>query len=357
MSGPAKYIAPPALSGALLYALTASPDSVREPLLGLLKQYASDKVIAHSIFGLKALFGLGLVKEVHNFLQTWTQNNFSIFQQAKWDWPNEIVLVTGGTGGFGTLMCQDFAKKGLTVIAVDVIDSLPDTLKQYKNIHYYKTDLTDRAAVASLAETIRKNHGDPSILINNAGVAPDGSVLKLSERAIKLIFGVNIQAHFYTVQEFLPAMIKAKKGHIVTIASMASFVSQPGLVAYSATKAAALAFHEGLQQELRTFYGAPEINMTVVHPTFAATPMVAAFNDELKAMGAEIITPKQVTDTIVKQVLSGKGKQLVIGGRLTPVAGIRGWPQWLQQFALGSANRRDRRVLSKAGADWRDRYF
>lgn len=59
------------------------------------------------------------------------------------------------------------------------------------------------------------------------------------------IFGVNLLSHFTTVKEFLPDMLKQNKGHIVTVASMASFVAVPGIADYAATKAGALAFHEG----------------------------------------------------------------------------------------------------------------
>lgn len=59
------------------------------------------------------------------------------------------------------------------------------------------------------------------------------------------IFKVNIVSHFILIKEFVPAMLKAKKGHVVTIASMASFISAPGLVDYCCTKVAALYLNDG----------------------------------------------------------------------------------------------------------------
>jgi len=64
------------------------------------------------------------------------------------------------------------------------------------------------------------------------------------------------------VREFLPAMIKKDKGHVVTIASMASFIVHAQNVDYSCTKASALAFHEGLLSELRNRYNAPNVKTT-----------------------------------------------------------------------------------------------
>lgn len=76
---------------------------------------------------------------------------------------------------------------------------------------------------------------------------------------IRLTFEVNILAHFWTVKEFLPSMIKRNHGHVITIASMASFAALGEMVDYSCSKVGALAFHEGLTQEIRHWYGAKKI--------------------------------------------------------------------------------------------------
>ena len=103
-----------------------------------------------------------------------------------------------------------------------------------------------------------------------------------------MTFNVNIISHYWTLQAFLPAMIRNKKGHVVALASMASFLSPPGMVPYCNTKAAVLSLHEGLMQETRVVYKAPEIKFSVVHPTYAATPMVQPFRDELTKAGATV---------------------------------------------------------------------
>jgi len=106
---------------------------------------------------------------------------------------------------------------------------------------------------------IRKDHGDPTILINNAGVGYDRTILSEPEEAIRRTFEVNILSHFWTVKEFLPAMVKNDHGHVITIASIASFVTLGESVDYACTKAGTLAFHEGLTQEIRHWYGAKKI--------------------------------------------------------------------------------------------------
>lgn len=100
------------------------------------------------------------------------------------------------------------------------------------------------------------------MLINNAGIGGGATILDSSEDFIRKRFEVNTMAHFWMVREFLPAMIKKKHGHVVTIASMASFCVQAGNVDYACSKASALAFHEGLASELKSRHKAPEIRTT-----------------------------------------------------------------------------------------------
>lgn len=96
-------------------------------------------------------------------------------------------------------------------------------------------------------------------MVNNAGVMHLTTVLDVSEEQIRKIFDVNIIAHFLLVKEFLPTMIERDHGHIITVASLASFVTGVRNVDYSCTKVGALAFHEGLAQELRHVYNARKV--------------------------------------------------------------------------------------------------
>ena len=107
-----------------------------------------------------------------------------------------------------------------------------------------------------MAEQIRSEHGHPTVLVNNAGVGHDGTILEEPEAKIRQTFEVNTISHFMTVREFLPAMIERNHGHVVTVASMASFVALGEMIDYCCSKASALAFHEGLGQELKHWYKA-----------------------------------------------------------------------------------------------------
>jgi short-subunit dehydrogenase len=102
------------------------------------------------------------------------------------------------------------------------------------------------------------------------------------------------------------------------------------MVSYSMTKVSALAFHEGLAAELRgKQLNAPEIKLTCVHPTFASTDMIADVRAQIEASGMAVIEPHVVADAVVKQVLSGRGNQLLLAPGIEFLNTMRSWPTWL----------------------------
>jgi len=112
------------------------------------------------------------------------------------------------------------------------------------------------------------------------------------------------------------------------------------MVSYSMTKAAALAFHEGLSAELRgKKMNAPEIKMTCVHPTWSSTDMIADARADIEATGMTVIEPSVVADAVVKQVLSGRGQQLILAPGTEFLNTMRSWPSWVVRalnFATGT---------------------
>lgn len=134
--------------------------------------------------------------------------------------------------------------------------------RKASGIYFYEADVTKSAQIADAAAEIRKAHGNPTVLINNAGIGAGRTILSEPEEAIRKTFEVNNIAHFLIVKEFLPAMVNADHGHVVTVASMSSFVVPAQMVDYACSKAAAVAFHEGLTSELKSRYKAPNVKTT-----------------------------------------------------------------------------------------------
>jgi all-trans-retinol dehydrogenase (NAD+) len=107
-------------------------------------------------------------------------------------------------------------------------------------VHYYKADISKPTEISTTAKVIRKEHGDPTVLINNAGISVCRPLPSETEEQIRRVFDVNTISHFFTVKEFLPAMIKQNHGHIVTVASMSSYSVHAANIDYACSKVSAL---------------------------------------------------------------------------------------------------------------------
>ncbi|ORY71458.1 putative short-chain dehydrogenase/reductase 2 [Pseudomassariella vexata] len=264
-------------------------------------------------------------------------------QNPPWDWRTEIAVVTGGCRGIGEDVVRKLAKCCINVIAIDLH---PPEMPFPDNVIYYKADVTKTDEFRKAAEEIRRDIGHPTVLINNAGVGSYGNILERPEAEVRQTFNVNIISHFITVKEFLPSMVEKNHGHIVTVASMASFVSIANIIDYSCTKAAALAFHEGLAQELRHRYKAMNVRTSIIHPNWVRTPMIAELI-EYKPNAERYLEPQDISDAIVKQVKSGKSGQIVMPSYYGFLSGIRGFPSWLQEGIRNS-----RAGLLETPKDW-----
>lgn len=328
VNGVIKNLAPVSLLAALLY---APP--------GLLERYLRtdvSKITLHKLFRpiLKILIGFGIARAINSALNSFATNNWRISSSPPtkpWDWPNEIAVVTGGCGDIGVALVRGLTDKGVKVAVVDIVDP-PPAIQAISNAVYFKCDLTSSQDVAGMADAIRKTMGgNPSILVNNAGVGRLYSLLDVSEKTLREAFGVNLMALWFTTKQFLPAMIDADKGHIITVASLASFLPLVTSIHYSATKAGALAFHEGLTCEIKHVYKARGVKTTVVHPDFVSTAMTQPFADRLER-SQKVLTVKDVSRPVLAQIFSGRGGQLVMPASKTFASGVRGWPNWIQEI-------------------------
>jgi all-trans-retinol dehydrogenase (NAD+) len=135
----------------------------------------------------------------------------------------------------------------------------------------YRCDVRDPDDVVATAEKVRAEVGDPVIVVNNAGVVSGGRLLDLSDEDIRRTFDVNVLALYWVTKAFLPAMVDADRGHVVTVASAAGLVGVARQTDYSASKHAAVGFDESLRVELHRI--APRVKTTVVCPYYVDTGM------------------------------------------------------------------------------------
>lgn len=314
------------LTAPLLAALMYFPGRLQRLLPPRMRPWVTSPLFLKAV---AILLGIDVLRKFNNVLSNYVANNGRSVKFVK---SQELVLITGGASGIGLGMARDFVSRGVKVIILDLNppkDPLPE------NIYFYQSDVTSVTAVAETAAAIRRDHGDPTVLINNAGIGTLKSILDGDVKEIQATFEVNTISHFWTVREFVPAMIKRNHGHVVTIASLASYIVHAMNVDYCCSKASALTFHEGLSSELRNIHNAPNVRTTVVNPSWIRTPLTVRMLRDAN-WKSKVMEPEYVTKKIVDQVMAGRGGQLVLPPSVNHLTTIRSWPLWLQTMLRNS---------------------
>ncbi|KAK8121765.1 hypothetical protein PG984_010435 [Apiospora sp. TS-2023a] len=336
------------LRGLVLLAKLAFEPIVAGPALGLLlytpEQTWKDAVEAASltqIIDLRILTGVlgflatvGVIRKTNTALNAWATNNWQICAGQGWNWPSEVAVVTGGCSGIGKAIAEALTSHGIRVAVLDVQDA-PETFKANNLLTYYRCDISDPNAIAETADQIRTELGHPSILVNNAGITGSHTILKTPDAFLRRIFDVNLLSHWRLVQQFVPDMVTKNKGHIVTVASVNSYLTNSANADYVATKTGALSFHEGLTSELKIWYRASGVKTTIAHPSWVRTPLI---EESIRKSGQDpkildsMLRPEEVAEVIVRQVVRRRGAQLFIPGAVAPISWLKGWPNWAQEL-------------------------
>ncbi|OCT47706.1 17-beta-hydroxysteroid dehydrogenase 13 [Cladophialophora carrionii] len=285
---------------------------------------------------LKFLFTWGLILSVNRFLNRLALNYGHLKKQGEpWEFQTEgkeTVLITGGCSGFGKEMAKMLADQTKAKIIVLDVQALPDDLKDVPRLSYYKVDLTSPPSIHETIKQVLETSSVPTVLINNAGIAQAHTILSTSDEFVEKIFRVNVLSHFTLLRLLLPRMMAQRKGHVVTIASMASYTGCPSLADYCATKHAVLGMHESLVAELATRYkdqGGHCIQASTVHPLWARTPLVGSWERQLVASRAPVLEAKDVAGPVVRHVLTGRSGSVFVPERFRYATIVKGLPDWV----------------------------
>jgi len=182
------------------------------------------------------------------------------------------VFLTGASSGIGEALARHYALQGATLGLVarraELLEKLRDSLGT--PAEFYACDVRDTRAMNEAAAKFMSRHGPPDIVIGNAGV----SIGNLTEHpedleAMREVLEINVMGLVTTFQPFVAAMRARGSGSLVGIASVAGFRGLPGATAYSASKAAAIRYLEGLRVELR----GSGVRVTTLCPGYIATEM------------------------------------------------------------------------------------
>ncbi|KAM9790437.1 epidermal retinol dehydrogenase 2-like [Syngnathus typhle] len=250
----------------------------------------------------------------------------------------EIVLITGAGSGIGRLMAQEFAAHGTTVVLWDINqEGMKESARLAKQsgairVHYYLCDCSDKNEVYRVADQVKREVGDVSILVNNAGIVTGKTFMDAPDSLIEKTMEVNTMAHFWTYKAFLPAMMANNHGHLVSIASSAGLIGVNGLADYCASKFAAVGFAESVGLELLAT-GKDGIKTTIVCPYFINTGMFDGCQTKWPRI-LPILDPTFVAKKILQAVLTDQ-VYLLLPKSMYIIAGLKNILPMKQGLLLG----------------------
>ena len=225
------------------------------------------------------------------------------------------VLITGAAGGMGRM----YAERAVAEAAASVtlwdrdaaalaraVDELGTASQGATRIRSYVVDVGDLGAIAKTAQKVRKDVGNPDLLINNAGIVRGNRYFWETDNGedTRPMMQVNALAPMYVTREFLPGMIAAayRPARIVNIASAAGTLANPRMAVYAASKAALIAWSDSLRLELEQA-DHTNVMVTTVTPSYISTGMFAGARGPVLT---PVLEPEFVVDRVWRAMLEGR---------------------------------------------------
>ncbi|MBE5314044.1 MAG: 3-oxoacyl-ACP reductase FabG [Xanthomonadales bacterium] len=194
----------------------------------------------------------------------------------------EIALVTGASRGIGAAIADTLAAQGAKVIGTATSESGAAAIGERLAPHGGTgrvLDVADGAQVEALIESIGKEFGAIGILVNNAGITRDNLLMRMKDEDWQAILDTNLSSVFRTSKAVLRGMMKARKGRIISIASVVGVTGNAGQANYAAAKAGIIGFSKSLAKEI----GSRGVTVNVVAPGFIDTDMTRALPEDARS--------------------------------------------------------------------------
>ncbi len=200
------------------------------------------------------------------------------------DFQDKVALVTGGSRGIGRAIAVELARRGASVVlsyagneaaATETVQAITAAGGKAKAVRF---DVADTAACAQAVEAIVKEQGRIDVLVNNAGVAIDGLIMRFKDEDWDKTLDTNLRGAFALMRAVSRPMMKQRSGAIVNVSSVVGETGNGGQSAYAASKAGLLGLTKAVAKELAS----RNIRVNAVTPGFISTDMTAGIPEELK---------------------------------------------------------------------------
>lgn len=195
---------------------------------------------------------------------------------------DKVAIVTGGAGGIGLATAQRFAKEGAKVVIWDLsekgIEVAAELSRAGYAVNFSKVSVAKKDEVEKAAQDVIRKYGRIDILINNAGITKDRTLLKMSQEEWDDVISVNLTGVFNCTQAIAPIMKEQNYGRIVSASSNVAIRGNYGQTNYVATKSAVIGMTKVWAMELGRF----GITVNCIAPGFIKTAMTDAMPEEVR---------------------------------------------------------------------------
>lgn len=193
----------------------------------------------------------------------------------------QVAIVTGASRGIGAEIADTLAQAGAKVAGTATTEAGAQAITQrLANISAENSgevlDVNDPDGAAGLVSQVSSTLGQPTILVNNAGITRDQILMRMKEEDWDEVIDTNLRSVFRLSKACLRGMMKARNGRIISIASVVGAMGNAGQTNYAAAKAGMMGFSRSLAREI----GSRNITVNVVAPGFIDTDMTQALDDK-----------------------------------------------------------------------------
>lgn len=207
---------------------------------------------------------------------------------------NKVAIITGAARGIGRSAAEVFCREGATVVIWDVLSEGEATAKalhsQGFRCEFMSVSTTDVAGIEAAAKEVFDEYGRIDILINNAGITRDKTLLKMSFEEWQQVIDVNLTGVFNCTKVIAPYMVNQQYGRIICTSSINGVHGAFGQTNYAAAKAGIIGMVRSWAKEL----GPKGITANAVAPGFIQTAMTDAMPDEVRDRAVATIPVRRI---------------------------------------------------------------
>jgi short-subunit dehydrogenase len=240
-----------------------------------------------------------------------------------------VALVTGASSGIGEATARALARAGYAVGLVarrtELLERLASELRAAGGVALpLPADLRDDAQIVASVGAAEAQLGPIALLLNNAGVGRRHRAWRPGDDVIEDVLGTNLLSPIRVTRAVAPGMVERRRGHIISVGSMAAYLATPGSSLYSASKAGLRSWSRALGRELR----GSGVYVSLISPGYIRTPMT-------EGVKLPMAPPELIANTVLSLVRRPRPEVIV-----PRVYAVGAWLEWYVPWLLDIAAQR-----------------